>query len=62
MDEAAHRTLRLRAFLRKFRALPDEYYEYVNGLLPGEPDWATLYPEEWEESGNETPRVRTGHR
>ena len=60
MDEAAHHTLRLRAFLRKFRALPDEYYEYVNGLLPGEPDWATLYPEEWEESGYETPRVELG--
>ena len=60
MDEVAHRTLRLRAFLRKFRAFPDEYYEYVNGLLPSEPDWATLYPEEWEESGNETPRVELG--
>ncbi len=59
-DEVAHRTLRLRAFLRKFRALPDEYYEYVNGLLPTEPDWATLYPEEWEKSGNETPRVELG--
>lgn len=60
MDEVAHRTLRLRAFLRKFRAFPDEYYEYVNGLLPSEPDWATLYPEEWEESGRETPRVELG--
>ena len=37
MDEVAHRTLRLRAFLRKFRDFPDEYYEYVNGLLPSEP-------------------------
>ena len=60
MDQVAHRTLRLRAFLRKFRTFPDEYYEYVNGLLPSEPDWAALYPEEWEESGNETPRVQLG--
>lgn len=60
MDEVAHRTLRLRAFLRKFRAFPDEYYEYVNGLLPSEPDWATLYPEEWQESDKETPRVELG--
>ena len=59
-DEAAHRTLRLRAFLRKFRAFPKEYYEYVNGLLPSEPDWATLYPQEWEQSDNETPRVELG--
>ena len=59
-DVGAHRTLRLRAFLRKFRTLPDEYYDYVNGLLPSEPDWANLYPEEWEKSGNETPRVELG--
>ena len=60
VDEVAHRTLRLRAFLRKFRALPDEYYEYVNGLLAEEPDWATLYPEEWEDADDETPRVELG--
>ena len=60
MDEVAHRTLRLRAFLRKFRGFPDEYYKYVNGLLPSEPDWATLYPEKWEKSGNETLRVELG--
>ena len=60
MDEVAHRTLRLRAFLRKFRAFPNEYYEYVNGLLPSEPDWETLYPEEWKESRKETPRVELG--
>ena len=60
MDENAHRTLRLRAFLRKFRTFPDEYYEYVNGLRQSEPDWAALYPAEWEESGAETPRVTLG--
>ena len=60
VDEAAHRTLRLRAFLRKFRTHPDEYYEYLNGLLPEEPDWGTLYPEEWEGAGDETPRLELG--
>ena len=59
-DEVAHRTLRLRAFLRKFRAFPDDYYQYVNGLLPSEPDWATLYPEEWDQAEHETPRVELG--
>ena len=59
-DEVAHRTLRLRAFLRKFRAFPDDYYQYVNGLLPSEPDWATLYPEEWDLAEHETPRVELG--
>ena len=60
MDGVAHRTLRLRAFLRQFRAFPEEYYDYVNGLLPDEPDWATLYPKEWEKSGEETPQVELG--
>ena len=60
MDKVAHRTLRLRAFLRKFREFPKEYYEFMNGLLPEEPDWATLYPEEWTKSGYETPCVKLG--
>ena len=61
MDAAAHRTLRLRTFLRKFRSdLPDEYYEYLNGLQSEEPDWATLYPGEWEEACDETPCVELG--
>ena len=59
-DEVANRTLRLRAFLRKFPELPEEYYQYLNGLLPDEPKWATLYPAEWETSGNETPQVELG--
>lgn len=42
-DATAHRTLRLRAFLRKFRSgPPDEYYEYLNGLRSKEPDWVGL--------------------
>lgn len=61
VDAAAHRTLRLRGFLRKFQSeLPDEYYEYLNGLLSEEPDWATLYSDEWEEACDETPCVELG--
>lgn len=44
-DLAAHRTLRLRAFLHKFeRDLPAEYYDFLNGATPEEPDWSKLYP------------------
>ena len=60
-DAAAHRTLRLRAFLRKFQlGFPDEYYEHLNGLMSEEPDWATLYPKKWEEACDETPCVELG--
>ncbi len=59
-EAAAHRTLRLRTFLRKFRPFPEEYYQYLDGSILQEPDWATLYPEEWEKACCETPRVELG--
>ena len=48
-DVAAHATLRLRSFLRKFpdHKFPPEYYEFLNGKRT-EPDWSQLYPVEWE--------------
>ena len=47
-DPVAHRTLRLRAFLRKFATgFPPEYYDFLNGVVPEEPDWAKLYPGRW---------------
>lgn len=64
-DVVAHRTLRLRAFLRRFDRFPDAYYEYLNS--GGEPDWAALFPDEWAaaereawcmELGKEDPRLR----
>ena len=59
-DPAAHRTLRLRAFLRKFRSgPPPKYYQYLNGSI-SEPDWATLYPQKWAEACEETPCVELG--
>lgn len=60
-DAAAHRTLRLRAFLRKFPSgPPDEYYEFLDGSTSREPDWTTLFPKEWEEARRETPHVALG--
>ena len=55
MDPTAHRTLLLRGFLRKFRAgFPAEYYDFLNGVVSREPDWASLYPREWQEAHDET--------
>lgn len=60
-DPAAHRTLRLRAFLRKFPSgRPARYYKYLNGAIRDEPDWATLYEKKWQEACDETPRVELG--
>ena len=42
-DATAHRTLRLRAFLRKFPSeRPAKYYKYLNGAISDELDWAAL--------------------
>ncbi len=55
MDSTAHRTLLLRGFLRKFRAgFPAEYYDFLNGVVSREPDWASLYPREWQEAQDDT--------
>ena len=61
MDPAAHRTLRLRAFLRKFGSeLPGEYYEYLNGGESEEPDWEVLYPKQWGEACDQTRCLELG--
>ena len=61
MDPAAHRTLRLRAFLRKFGSeLPGEYYEYLNGGESEEPDWEVLYPKRWREACDQTRCLELG--
>ncbi|MGD9713634.1 MAG: DNA cytosine methyltransferase [Thermomicrobiales bacterium] len=66
-EASAHETLRLRSFLRQFEGeIPTCYYDFLNGKA-SEPDWATLYPVEWEaavaeawqlELGNEDPALR----
>ena len=59
-DAAAHRTLRLRGFLRKFNAFPPEYYAFLNGDTDREPDWSELYPEQWSEACSETRCMELG--
>lgn len=51
-DKAAHRTLRLRAFLRKFPVFPDEYYRWLN-IGGDQPDWSEIYPDEWKMASEE---------
>ena len=60
-DRVAHRTLRLRAFLRKFATgFPPEYYDFLNGVVPEEPDWAKLYPNRWAAACDETKCLELG--
>lgn len=51
-DRAAHKTLRLRAFLRKFDEFPQEYYSWIAGKHEC-PDWEELYPRQWKAAENE---------
>ena len=60
-DPAAHRTLRLRAFLHKFpTAFPPEYYDFLNGAVKEEPDWAKRHPRHWAEACDETRHLELG--
>ena len=56
----AHRTLRLRAFLRQFGSFPSEYYDFLNGVIAEEPDWRTLYPTQWAAACDETQCMELG--
>ena len=64
-DEAAVRTLRLRAFLRTFadfpRNLPSEYYDFLNGFLREQPDWSKLYRDNWEQACDEVMQCTLGN-
>ena len=63
MDKSSYHTLRLRSFLRKFpKSFPPEYYEYVNGFVSEEPDWAKLYPDNWRKASDETLCQKLGTR
>ena len=60
-DRVAHRTLLLRAFLRKFaNGFPPQYYDFLNGVVPEEPDWAKLYPRRWAAACDETRCLELG--
>ncbi|MCY4300236.1 MAG: DNA cytosine methyltransferase [Aestuariivita sp.] len=59
-DPAAHATLKLRSFLRKFeQGWPAEYYDFLNGRQ-AEPDWSKLYPEQWAAAENEARCMELG--
>lgn len=59
-DCAAHATLQLRSFLRKFGGKPPaEYYEFLNGS-ESEPDWSRLYPDQWEAARHEARCMELG--
>lgn len=51
-EASAHRTLRLRAFLRQFPSFPQEYYDWIAGRID-QPDWPHLYPDEWQAAESE---------
>lgn len=59
-DPAAHQTLLLRCFLRKFDGIfPPEYYAFLNGER-AEPDWATAFPQQWGEALEEAKCLELG--
>lgn len=58
-DVAAHKTLALRAFLRKFDTFPPEYYIWIAGKLE-EPNWSELYPDQWKLAQDEAWNAELG--
>lgn len=58
-EASAHRTLQLRAFLRQFEELPDEYYDALNSEQPL-PDWSKTHEGEWEMALGEALRLELG--
>lgn len=59
-ERSAHRTLLLRAFLRRFPdGFPPEYHACLNGDIPM-PDWAALYPTQWSEAEDEARCLELG--
>jgi DNA (cytosine-5)-methyltransferase 1 len=60
MEKSAHRTLRLRAFLRQFGdAFPQEYYDWIRDGC-GERDWGSTFPEQWEAACLEAVNLKLG--
>ncbi len=62
-DASAHKTLRLRAFLRAFRAehgkLPAEFVNFHAGAV-GEPDWALVGNGAWDHASREARQLELG--
>lgn len=59
-DPAAHKTLRLRSFLRQFEnGYPDAYYDFLNNG-GDEPNWAEDFPEQWKAAEHEALKLELG--
>jgi len=59
-EKAAHSTLLLRTFLRQFEGkFPDQYYAFLKNGTP-EPDWATLYPDQWKRATEDAQLLELG--
>ncbi|WP_232474080.1 DNA cytosine methyltransferase [Sphingomonas sp. MA1305] len=59
-EATAHSTLRLRSFLRQFgEAFPEEYYSFINSG-GDEPDWESIYPEQWAAAVEEAWQLELG--
>jgi DNA (cytosine-5)-methyltransferase 1 len=60
-ERFAHSTLLLRSFLRQFGdGLPGEYYDFLNQGR-AEPDWPTLYPDQWKRACQEALCLELGN-
>lgn len=62
-EASAHRTLRLRAFLREYRrrhdCLPDQFIDFHAGLI-GEPDWSAVNAPSWRVALDEARALELG--
>lgn len=59
-DLAAHKTLLMRSFLRQFeKEYPQEYYDFLSHP-DEEPDWAAIYPHEYQRALEEARLLELG--
>lgn len=62
MEQSAHDTLLMRAFLRKFgKDYPPEYLNFLNSGATRAPHWDRSYPEQWTEAARETLLLELGN-
>lgn len=60
-DEVAYRTLLLRAFMRQFKTVPEDYYRYIRGDKNATRDYLrTTYALEWKQAEAETKQWELG--
>jgi|SRR5450759_3546581 len=60
-DEPAYRTLLLRAFVRQFKTVPEDYYRYIRDDKSATRDYLrTTYPLEWKQAEAEAKQWELG--